>query len=72
MASLLLELSRLEVESLGITTNAPEQERKLDTLVHGDTAALLLEDGASRIEFGSSCQSRCCGIGPSCSFCWDS
>lgn len=69
MAPLVLELSSLEVEPLGITTNAPEQERKLDTLVHDDTAALLLEDDALRIKF----ESYCCGIGPSCSssnFCW--
>ena len=40
MATLLLELSRLEIESLEITTNAMEQERNLATLAQSELVAL--------------------------------
>jgi hypothetical protein len=60
MAPLLLELSRLETESLEMPVNAPEQEKSLTTLAESEVVALLSGNGALPLNHHSSCSACCC------------
>jgi hypothetical protein len=64
MAPLLLELSSLEVESLRIVVDTPEQERSLDTLAGGEIAALLADEGI----FPINKKDKHCGVPGCCCF----